>query len=253
MRQVLIIIVGVTLVLVLVVIAISVKQPYIPPPPKIRVIDPKSGATRSKMCLVTKESCSSDADCTGCVEGNLTCQDLSITKSAEEKVTGTSSGKFCLPAVPALTCDKTKGGVLLWSGYSGSERMSFECACAHPDYYSEHGCSQLNPHICAGGVYSYTDPNLPPDLKPAGAGSCQCPAGSVPYERNLDNTPFCVKKELTPLTENPLRFYGYFPYDRSPEVSTLSGYKCDGNKQCVKCNPVREAGCIYQTQQDCRC
>lgn len=204
-------IIYVLLFVIFIIMITSVIHPYNPPIINRVVINPVKDVRSS--CLVNKQSCLSDGDCKSCTEDNLICKELAYTDK-ESKSVGNKGGKYCLPSEkPNIICNKDNGGIKIWSGYSGSDTMNWDCLCSHPDYFSEHGCNQINPHICMGGTYEYTDSNLPPDIKPIGSGICNCDKDSVPYVRNGDDTPFCVNKNLLPKDKDQNKFFGYYPYD----------------------------------------
>jgi len=92
-------------------------------------------------------------------------------------------GYVCLPEVPTISCDTSKGGAQIWMGYGMTNQQSWDCVCTQPQIYNGPGCSYQNPSYCSGG--NITGPNM----------DCVCPANTVKMWRAGVNTPFCASTD----------------------------------------------------------
>ena len=53
-------------------------------------------------------------------------------------------------------CDTTKGGMLVWSGWTEPEaEMEWQCICNYPAFASGEGCSKVNSNVCIGGTFEW--------------------------------------------------------------------------------------------------
>ena len=128
--------------------------------------------SKSKVnCKNVKQPCQTNTDCSeSCSEQELIC------------VNTPSYGNVCLPSIPDTSCDTTKGGLPIWTGYGFSETQGWNCMCQFPEYFVGPHCSTPNPYYCTGGTVD------PTNLSDTG---CTCPSGTTKMYRANSNVPFC--------------------------------------------------------------
>lgn len=125
----------------------------------------------SVKCKNVKQPCQSNIDCAqSCSEKELIC------------VNTPSYGNVCLPSIPDTSCDTSKGGLPIWTGYGFSETQVWNCMCQFPEYFVGPHCSTPNPYYCTGGSIDQNN------LSDTG---CTCPSGTTKMYRANTNVPFC--------------------------------------------------------------
>jgi len=172
------------------------------------VIYPNTGKG-SKSCKNQPVSCNTDAECGQCTESiegeSMVCKTLTRYKNPDG-----SQGPYgndirvCVPETATSVCDTTYGGMEVWSGWSDPSRQEWDCLCGFPEYASSSQCDSkgvcngtmcnLNPNVCAGGVFSWTaSSGVPPS-----ADLCTCGAGKTKVlgiVEGVKGVPMCVDPE----------------------------------------------------------
>ncbi len=230
---------------------------YKPSPKSIHI--PVGIGDFNKVCNREKVSCNSDMDCEGkCTESaegeEMVCAaipDVPHLTKTQQKILGAENSsdnikpnKYCVPAKAKMDCDISKGGIPVFTGWSGADHMEFDCLCAYPLWASSRTCDtdgtctgycQLNPGICENGVFDW---DLTKDPKEPVAGMCTCAEGDILV---IDNTglPRCVPNEIVSFYndldistgtsgEQPL-----IHVDSIPILKTNSNIGCDTSKYTI--------------------
>jgi hypothetical protein len=86
-------------------------------------------------------------------------------------------------------CDITKGGMLVWSGWTQPEAdMGWQCICNYPAFASGEGCSKINANVCIGGKLDWKENQLPTEA------TCTCDKDMTEI-RDYRGVPYCVPSE----------------------------------------------------------
>jgi len=168
-----------------------------PNPKPISILINQSGQTRQN-CTVNPVTCDTTEDCVNdCLEASegleMICKDITRTPE-QEKIYGKST-KICTDASAKMECNIDLGGILVYSGSAGDERMEWDCICSYPEYAGSDGCKTINADVCGGPsnksgfnwtIASGDDPSSYP---------CDCPDGKTLITTD-DNKPICVPSSL---------------------------------------------------------
>jgi hypothetical protein len=169
----------------------------------------------NKQCFSEKVSCNTDSDClSSCVEAQSgeeyvckTLPDIPGLTPTQQKIlsahgdASVKASKYCVPENASLDCNISTGGIPVFSGWSGAERMEFDCLCAYPMWASSRVCDQngncrgnciLNPGICNGGVFDW---DLTKKTQEPVAGMCNCAEDHV-LTITPSGLPRCVPKNM---------------------------------------------------------
>jgi hypothetical protein len=165
-------------------------------------IDPTIG-TEGKVCQREPVRCATLDDCKNACSDydtvEMDCVKLGPRYTEAQKKVFGEGGKFCLPKLPEKPCDKSKGGINVWTGWAGIEQMEWDCLCTWPDYYdSDSGCTKRNSGICTPGTFNF---DITKGKAPS-ADNCTCPNGYTKLIRGKDGSPICISSSIDP------KFYG---------------------------------------------
>lgn len=192
------------------------------PKKQIVYLDTGGSGASKKMCQNEPIRCETDSDCRAICEDDteMSCQYLSRSNSDQEKIYG-SAGNYCLPTIPKKPCDTTKGGILVWTGWSSTDRMEWDCLCAYPEYFGNNGCTQLNSGICEGGEFDYDATKM--KRSPA-ITDCKCGSDSYLLVNKQGDLPLCINKSVYP------HYFG--------NSCVAPGYSAPSDGDC--CNGIRD-------------
>lgn len=176
-------------------------------------ITPGSGGFNNT-CKKEKVACNTDYDCLKkCSEAQegeeMVCKaipDIPNLTPTQQKMFGASGvsapNKYCVPSKSKINCNVATGGIPVFSGWSGAERMEFDCMCSYPVWASSRVCDRdtgacegnclLNPGICEGGTFRW---DLTKKAEEPIAGLCECADGAVMVVDN-SGLPHCVPEHL---------------------------------------------------------
>lgn len=186
--------------------------------PQLRTVKiPGNQGIFNKTCGREKVSCNLDADCEEmCTEAqsgeSYICRSLPDTAGlteAQKEILGANGpgakddsmkpSRYCVPEKAVMNCDISHGGIPVFAGWSGSDRMEFDCMCAYPLWASSNTCDkntgkctgtcELNPDVCTGGTFDW---DLTQRSQEPEAGLCTCPDGTemiIDYNAGL---PKCI-------------------------------------------------------------
>ena len=167
-----------------------------PNPKPISILINQSGQTRQN-CTVNPVTCDTTEDCVNdCLEASegleMICKDITRTPE-QEKIYGKST-KICTDASAKMECNIDLGGILVYSGSAGDERMEWDCICSYPEYAGSDGCKTINADVCGGpsnkSGFNWTIANGEPSKQ-----LCECPDGKT-LIRTDDNKPICIPSSL---------------------------------------------------------
>lgn len=168
-----------------------------PNPKPISILINQSGKNRQN-CTVNPVTCDTTQDCVSdCLEASegleMICKDITRTTDEQEKIYGKST-KICTDASAKMDCNTDLGGILVYSGSAGDERMEWDCICSYPEYAGSDGCKTINADVCGGpsnkSGFNWTIANGEPSKQ-----LCECPDGKT-LIRTDDNKPICIPSSL---------------------------------------------------------
>lgn len=188
------VIIGICIFVLLIVTVFIVFGLIYSPKETAVIINPQS-TSGGAICQQEAIKCETNADCAVCVDDvEMTCQPLSRYSSDQEKLFG-KNGKYCLPEIPRSPCNEKNGGVQVWTGWSDTERMEFDCMCTYPDYFGGDGCMDINANVCSGNNSSF-DFDARTSTAPPGPANCKCPPGTNIVVRQIGQIPTCVPDKV---------------------------------------------------------
>jgi|694.fasta_scaffold11241_3 hypothetical protein len=169
-----------------------------PNPKPISILINQSGQTR-KNCTVNPVTCTSDLDCVDdCLEASeglkMVCTKI-IRNTEEQREKYGSTTNICADASATMECNNDLGGILVYSGSAGLERMEWDCICSYPEYAGSDGCQTINADVCGGpsnkdGFKWTINTGAPSDA------NCDCPEGKTRFRKTDGDKPICVPSSL---------------------------------------------------------
>ena len=146
-----------------------------------------------QLCTENPVTCNNSSDCDiQCVESTkgekMSCIQLDRTED-QIKEFGPAM-KVCLPEKTKINCDKSHGGIKVWSGWSNPDRMEWDCLCSYPNYVGTDHCSKINPGICHNGKFDWDISKGVPSAK-----QCKCNPGFVLIKKP-NGFPMCVPDKI---------------------------------------------------------
>jgi hypothetical protein len=189
----------------------------------------KCVSNRTECNPADPESCNNS-----CTETELTCVKLQdYTPTGGNKING--GGYVCLPEIPNINCNKNRGGVLAWTGYSVVDKQGWSCLCMYPDRFNGDDCSQVAPAFCTGGT---VDTN---NLKGAYPDNsvCKCPEGKTLLINSYNNLPFCADNKFVGNIKLPPSWYNiYFNTDYKNQNKGPNAWATDIANEIFWNNPL---------------
>jgi len=172
------------------------------------------------------------------------------------------SSRYCVPEKAVMNCNIAHGAIPVFAGWSGSDRMEFDCMCAYPLWASSNTCNkdtgkctgscELNPDVCMGGTFDW---DLTQRSQEPEAGLCTCPEGTemiIDYNAGL---PKCVPTDKLAwysdldLTTGRKGAQTIMPVTSTP-ITPLVVDSCDPNHYTT-CNKDNVSGCCMMPNAVC--